>query len=150
MSTPVPAAPAAPAVGAAPAAPAAPAVGASPAVVAPSDVAAAPAADLASSFLSKLGLTGGRARGSRKIRLPGEHMNLQPSAPISGQKIRKIKPFAFKTSDQKKYLARLRSSPCRSATQKKCKGRKLRQSCKYARGTKRAFCRRRSNKNYRA
>ena len=86
----------------------------------------------------------------RKIRLSGEHMNLQPSAPISGQKIRKIKPFVFKTSDQKKYLARLRSSPCRSATQKKCKGRKLRQSCKYARGTKRAFCRRRSNKNYRA
>jgi hypothetical protein len=86
----------------------------------------------------------------RKIRLGGEHMNLQPSAPISGQKIRKIKPFAFKTRDQKKYLARLRSSPCRSATQKKCKGRKLRQSCKYARGTKRAFCRRRSNKNYRA
>ena len=85
----------------------------------------------------------------RKIRLGGEHMNLQPSAPISGQKISKIKPFAFKTSDQKKYLARLRSSPCRSATQKKCKGRKLRQSCKYARGTKRAFCRRRSNKNYR-
>ncbi len=92
---------------------------------------------------------GGGAR-KRKIRLGGEHMNLQPSAPISGQKIRKIKPFAFKTSDQKKYLARLRSSPCRSATQKKCKGRKLRQSCKYARGTKRAFCRRRSNKNYRA
>ena len=86
----------------------------------------------------------------RKIRLSGEHMNLQPSAPISGQKIRKIKPFVFKTRDQKKYLARLRSSPCRSATQKKCKGRKLRQSCKYARGTKRAFCRRRSNKNYRA
>jgi hypothetical protein len=86
----------------------------------------------------------------RKIRLGGEHMNLQPSAPISGQKIRKIKPFVFKTRDQKKYLARLRSSPCRSATQKKCKGRKLRQSCKYARGTKRAFCRRRSNKNYRA
>jgi hypothetical protein len=86
----------------------------------------------------------------RKIRLSGEHMNLQPSAPISGEKIRKIKPFAFKTRDQKQYLARLRSSPCRSATQKKCKGRKLRQSCKYARGTKRAFCRRRSNKNYRA
>lgn len=86
----------------------------------------------------------------RKIRLGGEHMNLQPSAPISGQKIRKIKPFVFKTRDQKKYLARLRSSPCRSATQKKCKGRKLRQSCKYARGTKRSFCRRRSNKNYRA
>jgi hypothetical protein len=86
----------------------------------------------------------------RKIRLGGEHMNLQPSAPISVKKIRKIKPFAFMTIDQKKYLARLRSSPCRSATQKKCKGRKLRQSCKYARGTKRAFCRRRSNKNYRA
>lgn len=86
----------------------------------------------------------------RKIRLSGEHMNLQPSAPISGQKIRKIKPFVFNTRDQKQYLARLRSSPCRSATQKKCKGRKLRQSCKYARGTKRAFCRRRSNKNYRA
>ena len=86
----------------------------------------------------------------RKIRLGDEHMNLQPSAPISGQKIRKIKPFVFKTRDQKKYLARLRSSPCRSATQKKCKGRKLRQSCKYARGTKRSFCRRRSNKNYRA
>ena len=97
--------------------------------------------------------SGGKQQGGarkRKIRLGGEHMNLQPSAPISGQKIRKIKPFAFKTRDQKKYLARLRSSPCRSATQKKCKGRKLRQSCKYARGTKRAFCRRRSNKNYRA
>ena len=26
----------------------------------------------------------------RKIRLSGEHMNLQPSAPISGQKIKKI------------------------------------------------------------
>ena len=86
----------------------------------------------------------------RKIRLGGEHMNLQPSVPISGEKIRKIKPFAFKTRNQKQYLARLRSSPCRSATQKNCKGRKLRQSCKYARGTKRAFCRRRSNKNYRA
>ena len=93
--------------------------------------------------------TRGGAR-KRKIRLSGEHMNLQPSAPISGQKIRKIKPFVFKTRDQKQYLARLRSSPCRSATQKKCKGRKLRQSCKYARGTKRSFCRRRSNKNYRA
>ncbi len=44
----------------------------------------------------------------RKIRLGGEHMNLQPSAPISGQKIRKIKPFAIKTRDQKQYLARLR------------------------------------------
>jgi hypothetical protein len=119
-----------------------------PAVVAPSDVAAAPAADLASSFLSKLGLTGGRARGSRKIRLPGEHMNLQPSAPISGQKIRKIKPFVFKTRDQKKYLARLKSSPCRSVSEKKCKSRKLRQSCKMAKGAKRSFCRRRSNKNY--
>ena len=86
----------------------------------------------------------------RKIRLGGEHMNLQPSAPISGQKIRKIKPFAFKTRNQKQYLARLRSSPCRSSTQRKCKSRKLRQSCKYAHGTKRSFCRRRSNKNYRA
>lgn len=86
----------------------------------------------------------------RKIRLGGEHMNLQPSVPISGEKIRKIKPFAFKTRNQKQYLARLRSSPCRSATQKKCKGRKLRQSCKYARGTKRSFCRRLSNKNYRS
>ena len=96
-----------------------------------------------------LPIQGGGAR-KRKIRLGGEHMNLQPSVPISGEKIRKIKPFAFKTRDQKQYLARLRSSPCRSATQKKCKGRKLRQSCKYARGTKRSFCRRRSNKNYRA
>jgi hypothetical protein len=82
----------------------------------------------------------------RKIRLSGEHMNLQPSAPISGQKIRKIKPFVFR--DQKKYLARLHSSPCRSATARKCKSRKLRQSCKYARGAKRTFCRRRSNKSY--
>jgi hypothetical protein len=82
----------------------------------------------------------------RKISLKGEHMNLQPSAPISGQKIRKIKPFVFR--DQKKYLARLHSSPCRSATARKCKSRKLRQSCKYARGTKRSFCRRRSNKSY--
>jgi hypothetical protein len=90
--------------------------------------------------ISQEPLTGG----ARKIRLGNEHMNLQPSAPISGQKIRKIKPFVFK--NQKKYLARLHSSPCRSKTQKKCK---LRQSCKYARGTKRAFCRRRSNKNYR-
>ena len=99
------------------------------------------------------GGVGGEQQGGarkRKIRLGGEHMNLQPSAPISGQKIRKVKPFVFKTRDQKKYLARLRASPCRSATQKKCKSRKLRQSCKYARGTKRAFCRRRSNKNYRA
>ena len=95
-----------------------------------------------------LGQTAGARK--RKIRLGGEHMNLQPSAPISGQKIRKIKPFAFKTRNQKQYLARLRSSPCRSSTQRKCKSRKLRQSCKYARGTKRAFCRRRSNKNYRS
>ena len=146
MSAPIPAA--------APAAPAAPAVGAAPAVVAapgpaPAVVAApAAAAPESSSFLSKLGLTGGRARGSRKIRLPGEHMNLQPSAPISGQKIRKIKPFVFKTRDQKKYLARLKSSPCRSVSEKKCKSRKLRQSCKMAKGAKRSFCRRRSNKNY--
>ena len=83
----------------------------------------------------------------RKIRLNNEHMNLQPSAPISGQKIRKIKPFVFK--NQKKYLDRLHSSPCRSKSQKKCNSRKLRQSCKYARGTKRSFCRRRTNKNYR-
>jgi len=112
--------------------------------------------DVDSTGVNLPGVSGGESNDQRggarkgKIRLGGEHMNLQPSAPISGQKIRKIKPFAFKTSDQKKYLARLRSSPCRSATQKKCKGRKLRQSCKYARGTKRAFCRRRSNKNYRA
>lgn len=140
MSAPIPAAPAAPAVGASPAVVAAPgpAVGAAPAAAAPES----------SSFLSKLGLTGGRARGSRKIRLPGEHMNLQPSAPISGQKIRKIKPFVFKTRDQKKYLARLKSSPCRSVSEKKCKSRKLRQSCKMAKGAKRSFCRRRSNKNY--
>ena len=84
----------------------------------------------------------------RKIRLGNEHMNLQPSAPISGQKVRKVKPFVFK--NQKKYLARLHSSPCRSKTQKKCNSRKLRQSCKYARGTKRSFCRRRTNKNYRS
>lgn len=84
----------------------------------------------------------------RKIRLGGEHMNLQPSAPISGEKMRKIKPFVFK--NQKKYLDRLHSSPCRSKTQKKCNSRKLRQSCKYARGTKRSFCRRRTNKNYRS
>lgn len=84
----------------------------------------------------------------RKIKLGNEHMNLQPSAPISGEKMRKIKPFVFK--NQTKYLARLHSSPCRSATVRKCKSRKLRQSCKYARGTKRAFCRRRSNKNYRS
>jgi hypothetical protein len=84
----------------------------------------------------------------RKIRLGAEHMNLQPSAPISGQKIRKIKPFVFK--NQKKYLERLHSSPCRSKSQKKCNSRKLRVSCKYARGTKRTFCRRRTNKNYKS
>lgn len=94
--------------------------------------------------------THGGKRATKKIRLGGEHMNLQPSAPISGQKIRKIKPFVFKSQEQKKYLARLHSSPCRSATQKKCKSRKLRQSCKYAKGVKRSFCRRRSNKNYRS
>jgi hypothetical protein len=114
----------------------------------PAAPAPAPAAPAAPSFLSKLGLTGGRGRGARKIRLSGEHMNLQPSAPISGQKIRKIKPFVFKTRDQKKYLARLKSSPCRSVSEKKCKSRKLRQSCKMAKGAKRSFCRRRSNKNY--
>jgi hypothetical protein len=38
----------------------------------------------------------------------------------------------------------------RYKSQKKCNSRKLRQSCKYARGTKRAFCRRRTNKNYRS
>ena len=97
-----------------------------------------------SDLISHEHLTGG----ARKIRLGGEHMNLQPSAPISGQKIRRIKPFVFK--NQTKYLARLRSSPCRSKTQKKCNSNKLRKSCKYARGTKRAFCRRRSNKNYRS
>jgi hypothetical protein len=84
----------------------------------------------------------------RKIHLSGEHMNLQPSAPMSGQKIRKIKPFVFR--NQKKYLERLHSSPCRSKSQKKCNSRKLRVSCKYARGAKRTFCRRRSNKNYRS
>ena len=98
-----------------------------------------------SSAVSDEPLSGGA---KRKIRLSGEHMNLQPSAPISGEKMRKIKPFVFK--NQTKYLARLHSSPCRSATVRKCKSRKLRQSCKYARGTKRAFCRRRSNKNYRS
>ena len=86
--------------------------------------------------------------GARKIRLGGEHMNLQPSAPISGEKRRKIKTFVFK--NQAKYLARLHSSPCRSKSQKKCNSRKMRVSCKYARGTKRTFCRRRSNKNYRS
>ncbi len=84
----------------------------------------------------------------RKIMLKGHHMNLQPSAPISGQKIKRVKPFSIK--DQSKYLERLRSSPCRSKSQKKCNSRKLRGSCKYARGAKRSFCRRRSNKNYRS
>jgi hypothetical protein len=84
----------------------------------------------------------------RKIMLKGHHMNLQPSAPISGEKIKKIKQFVFKNT--KKYLERLRSSPCRSQTKKKCESRKLTSSCKYARGTKRSFCRRRSNKNYRS
>ena len=97
------------------------------------------------SAVSEEPLSGGA---KRKIKLGNEHMNLQPSAPISGEKMRKIKPFVFK--NQTKYLARLHSSPCRSATARKCKSRKLRQSCKYARGTKRAFCRRRSNKNYRS
>lgn len=102
---------------------------------------------MSSEAISQEPLSGGATR--PKIRLgKGEHMNLQPSAPISGQKIRKIKPFVFK--NQAKYLARLHSSPCRSKTQKKCNSRKLRQSCKYARGTKRTFCRRRSNKNYRS
>lgn len=90
--------------------------------------------------------SGGRTK--RKIRLTGHHMSLQPSAPISGEKMRKIKPFRFR--NDKKYLARLRSSPCRSKSQKKCSGSKLQKSCKYARGTKRSFCRRRTNKNYRS
>jgi len=95
------------------------------------------------SDLSQEPLSGGARR---KIRLGQEHMNLQPSAPISGQKMKKVKPFVLR--DPKKYLARLHSSPCRSKTQKKCNSRKLRQSCKYARGTKRSFCRRRTNKKY--
>ncbi len=92
--------------------------------------------------------SGGGVGGKRKIRLTGHHMNLQPSAPISGEKMRKIKPFRFQ--NDKKYLARLHSSPCRSKSQKKCSGSKLKQTCKYARGTKRSFCRRRTNKNYRS
>jgi hypothetical protein len=84
----------------------------------------------------------------RKIMLKDHHMNLQPSAPISGQKIKRVKPFTIK--DPSKYLERLRSSPCRSKSQKKCNSRKLRGSCKYARGAKRSFCRRRTNKNYRS
>ena len=89
--------------------------------------------------------TGGKK--SRKIRLSGEHMNLQPSAPISGQKITKIRAFRFRP-DQKIYLARLKTSPCRHSTQKKCNSLKHRRTCKYAKGTKRAFCRRRSNHKY--
>ena len=92
-------------------------------------------------------LSGGGG-GKRKIMLKDHHMNLQPSAPISGQKITRVKPFRFK--DTSKYLDRLRSSPCRSKSQKKCDSKKLRKSCKYARGTKRSFCRRRTNKNYRS
>jgi len=84
---------------------------------------------------------------SRKIHLSGEHMNLQPSLPISGQKIKKIRAFRFRP-DQKIYLARLKSSPCRYYTQKKCNSLKHRRTCKYAKGTKRAFCRRRSNHKY--
>jgi hypothetical protein len=91
-------------------------------------------------------LNGGGAK--RKIMLKDHHMNLQPSAPISGQKKKKVKPFVIK--DTKKYLERLHSSPCRSKSQKKCSERKLKQTCKYARGTKRSFCRRRTNKNYRS
>lgn len=97
------------------------------------------------SAVSEEPLSGGA---KRKIRLGNEHMNLQPSLPISGEKIKKIKPFVFK--NQTKYLARLHSSPCRSKSQKKCASIKLRKSCKYARGTKRSFCRRRTNKNYRS
>jgi hypothetical protein len=93
-------------------------------------------------------LSGGGGKGKKKIVLGNEHINLQPSAPISGQTIKRVKPFSMK--DPAKYLARLHSSPCRSKSQKKCNSRKLRQSCKYARGTKRSFCRRRSNKNYRS
>ena len=69
--------------------------------------------------------------GKRKIMLKDHHMNLQPSAPISGQKIKRVKPFSIK--DPSKYLERLRSSPCRSKSQKKCNSRKLRGSCKYTR-----------------
>ena len=43
-----------------------------------------------------------------------------------------------------------RYSQFRLKSQKKCNSRKLRTTCKYARGTKRTFCRRRSNKNYRS
>lgn len=91
-------------------------------------------------------LSGGDAK--RKITLKGHHMNLQPSAPISGEKMKRVKPFSIK--DPSKYLERLRSSPCRSKSQKKCNSRKHRGSCKYARGAKRSFCRRRTNKNYRS
>jgi hypothetical protein len=95
--------------------------------------------------MSQEPLSGGRRRTS-KIRLGQEHMNLQPAAPISGQKIKKVKGFVPR--EPNKYLARLHSSPCRSKSQKKCNSRKLRQSCKFARGTKRSFCRRRTNKKY--
>jgi len=70
-------------------------------------------------------LQGGGAK--RKIMLKDHHMNLQPSAPISGQKIKRVKPFTIK--DPSKYLERLRSSPCRSKSQKKCDSKKLRKSC---------------------
>jgi hypothetical protein len=90
----------------------------------------------------------GTGGAKRKINLKDHHMNLQPSAPISGQKMKRVKPFTIK--DPSKYLERLRSSPCRSKSQKKCNSRKLRGSCKYARGANRSFCRRRTNKNYRS
>lgn len=99
--------------------------------------------DNQSNNLSQEPLSGGARR---KIHLGNEHMNLQPAAPISGKKIKRVKPF--KINDKTKYLARLHSSPCRSKSQKKCNSRKFRQSCKYARGTKRSFCRRRTNKKY--
>lgn len=89
------------------------------------------------------------SKSTRKIRLPGEHMNLQPSAPISGEKIRKIRVFRFRP-DPKMYLQQLKSSPCRSVSERKCKSRKLRQKCKMAKGQKRSFCRRRTNKHYNA
>ncbi len=89
------------------------------------------------------------SKSTRKIRLHGEHMNLQPSAPISGEKIRKIRVFRFRP-DPKMYLQQLKSSPCRSVSERKCKSRKLRQKCKMAKGQKRSFCRRRTNKNYKA
>lgn len=94
------------------------------------------------------GIHKGKGGAKRKINLKDHHMNLQPSAPISGQKMKRVKPFTIK--DPSKYLERLRSSPCRSKSQKKCNSRKLRGSCKYARGANRSFCRRRTNKNYRS